>query len=287
MRFPLLALAIAAGAVSSIPLYGQNLAPNGIDVPLEAKNSFAIGASGNENARAGEYAGLEVTQPASHSTANVTTNVANASVEIDWRIKGAVTPVSDTGQCGSDWAFSAKGAVEGERFLTTGVLPNLSAQQLVDCAGAFGSQGCNGGYPEDGLRYIERYGSASAASYPYTARDGVCRTASSVAKIGRVERLPIGDDAALLANLEQHGPISVIVDDSWISGYKGAIKTCSSRVPSFISALLVGAVTRNGEPVWILKFSLGTAWGDKGYAYLSRLRKNECGITDYAVVPLP
>merc|ERR1712141_81525 len=70
----------------------------------------------------------------------VSTNAPIAN-EIDWNEQGFVTPVKNQGQCGSCYAFSATGALEGAWKRKTGTLPSLSEQQIVDCSGRYGNEG--------------------------------------------------------------------------------------------------------------------------------------------------
>lgn len=100
-----------------------------------------------------------------------TTNLTDA---IDWRVKGAVTPVKNQLSCGSCWAFSSVDAVEGAMFIKTGVLAQYSVQQLVDCSASFGNYGCNGGQMDNAFEFMITAPLEIEDDYPYTGIDGVC-----------------------------------------------------------------------------------------------------------------
>ena len=211
---------------------------------------------------------------------------------VDWRDKGAVTPVKDQKQCGSCWAFSVTGAIEGQYFLKTKKLVSLSEQNLVDCSEKWGNRGCNGGLPQWAFNYTRDNGGIDTEeSYPYEGVDGTCKFSAKTigATVTGYVRIPYGNESALLEAVTTIGPVSVSIDASNTTFhlYNGGVyynPSCSATNLDH-AVLVVGYGNLNGMDYWLVKNSWDSHWGMDGYIMMARNKNNHCGIVTNAVYP--
>jgi len=216
--------------------------------------------------------------------------VTVAANPVDWVAKGAVTPVKDQGQCGSCWAFSATVGIEGAWFLAKGQLVSVAEQQLVDCSGSQGNQGCNGGLMDYAFQYvIQNKGIGSEASYKYTARDGVCKKVPSVVTIKSFKDVAQSDEDALITAIQTQ-PISIAIeaDQACFQFYHGGIlddASCGTNLDHGVLATGFGTDSASGKDYWRVKNSWGASWGDRGYISMVA-HKNQCGLSQMNSYPI-
>ena len=211
---------------------------------------------------------------------------------VDWREKGVVTHIKNQMQCGSCWAFSAVGSMEGQHALKSGELRNLSESQIVDCDVNASDQGCNGGWMDGAFKYAIKEGMEAERYYPYEPVDANCTYDKSdvVANFTGFKDV-VGGESGLEEAVATIGPISVAIDAGTadFQFYKSGVFYSKDCSPTMLDhgVLVVGYGTmEKGGDYWIVKNSWGETWGDKGYILMSRNRDNNCGIATKPSYPI-
>jgi len=223
-------------------------------------------------------------------------DVSALATSVDWRTKGAVSGVKDQGQCGSCWAFSAVGALEGAHEIKHGSMTVWSEQHFVDCdnrSNGGKDMACNGGLMDNAFSWAKKNGGiCTSANYPYvsgttkkagTCQDSSCGKDSSVAPASYTD-VATNSDSALMSAINQQ-PVSVAIeaDQAAFQLYKSGVFTaaCGTNLDHGVLAVGYGTDAASGLDYYTVKNSWGTSWGDQGYIYMQRgvsQKQGQCGI---------
>lgn len=265
-------------------------------------NNYTMGINQFADLSSDEFKGLYITGMGKASMSSncdaFPEHFDNLPTSIDWRYNNVVTSVKDQGQCGSCWAFSATGAIEGALAISKNVLVDLSEQQLVDCASGleYGSHGCNGGLMDGAFKYVQQFGQCNYSDYPYTSGitevTGKCQKCVSVVKVSSCFDITPNDQLSLMSAVAMR-PVSIAIeaDTKYFQFYSGGVLTSSSCGTTLDhGVLIVGYGEENGIKYWLVKNSWSSTWGDDGYVKIERSDSTNdagvCGIAMMASFPV-
>ncbi|KAI2492552.1 C1 peptidase-like protein [Fragilaria crotonensis] len=218
---------------------------------------------------------------------------------VNWIERGAIPPVKNQGMCGSCWAFSAIGAIEGAHFLDTGNLVALSEQQLVDCDPL--DLGCSGGLMDNAFLFDENStGICSEEDYPYVQHKRWFRGCASAKGLCQPQNHTRVDtfvdvkntvDALVKAIADQPVSIAIEADQQSFQFYRKGVYSdpkCGNNLDHGVLAVGYGTST-DGKDYFLVRNSWGATWGDKGYIKMARHSKQvngTCGILSFASRPI-
>jgi len=224
----------------------------------------------------------------------------------DWRNAGGqnwMTSVKDQGGCGSCWAFSTAGTVEGTYNVESGD-PNLdldlAEEYLVSDCYTMGQYGnCCGGSYASAFQFVQSIGIPDEYCMPYidrtscscssscdsncTYRVNACSDATCSDRCTDWQSRVVKIDGAAPVSSEQikqylvdSGPLSAAlgVGSSYGGGFDGqGVYRCSNDSGANHAVVITGYDDAGGY--WIIKNSWGAGWNGDGYF---KVGYGECAI---------
>jgi cathepsin L len=202
--------------------------------------------------------------------------------------------VKDQGHCGSCWAFASTATIESYVALSTGLMFDLSVQQMAMCApnpdkcGGVGK--CEGSTAELAFEYVTgSKGMYQEYQYGYESYYGTdfdCKASpgatAPVATIDGYVKLPDNNYTTLMNTLAHVGPVAINVDASTFHAYEsGIFDGCNQASPDVNHVVVTVGYGEevNGAKYWIVKNSWSPTFGERGYIRLKRSDddENNCG----------
>jgi len=222
-------------------------------------------------------------------------DISNLADGVDWYTEGAVTPPKNQGQCGSCWAFSTTGAMEGAAWVATHHLYSFSEQQLMEYDTV--DAGCNGGLMDNAFNYLKTHKMVTESDCAYKARvphwpfgrKCTITDAMGVCTVQSYTDVPANSVDQLRAALAKQ-PVSVAIeaDRAAFQGYAGGVLTgtsCGTNLDHGVLAVGYGT-TADGIEYFLVKNSWGASWGDHGFIKIgAEAGAGVCGIQQSASYP--
>jgi len=248
---------------------------------------------------AGNAAGTGKGKGSSVPKFSTRTTIDDYPAKWDWRDMNGqdfTHPAVDQGGCGSCWAVSTADMLSMRVAIATNNTwkPKLSAQEMLACATKY-AQGCEGGFPYLGMKWVQDYGMGDQECYPYKGTDETCQldslTTQSPDKCSAATRIGIeeyeylggGYGASTAVNMMEeiylNGPITMCFEpNSQLMHYSAGIFEEQQELNMLQvqpwakvdhAVVIVGWNTGpHGKKYWIIKNSWGSSWGENGYFYL-------------------
>lgn len=206
--------------------------------------------------------------------------------EVDWVKEGKVSRVKNQKACGSCWAFSTTGSLESAYAIYYNKNIEFSEQELVDCAGEYGNNGCNGGMMSYAFDYIHNNKLATEEEYPYTAQEGTCKDHRKDTERYGINSYDVINpvDVTGLVDAVHTQPVSVAIEVRkdfmhYSTGIYSSDESCGESLNHGV--MVVGYKNADDEKYFKVKNSWGDLWGEKGYIRMAiGTGSGTCGIAN-------